>query len=117
MLDVAEIARDKLSRHIANYPRLDLHLGVDELLQQLTEDHLEDSHYFVTFGYVLIQVWENSPQNIRDFAKVIAHICRLPDSRCTVREVDAYSGNRSAQLTAAMKSLREHVVAMGIKWG
>ena len=53
MLSVAEMAKGKLSRFIADYPSLHYHLNVDELLAQLTEDHREDSHYFITFGYVL----------------------------------------------------------------
>ena len=116
MLNVAEMARAKLSRLIANYPNLRYHLNADELLQQLTEDHLEGSYYFVTFGYVLIQVWENTPQSIGDFAKAISHIVRLPGSRCSVLEVDAYSGNRPAQLAAAKESLRDHLTATGINW-
>ena len=117
MLDLAQTIKVKLSRNIISYPHLNYYRKVYDLLQNLTDNHKESTDYVVTFGYVLIQVWENSPRSIQDFAKIIAHIVGLPDARCSVLEVDAYSGDRPAKLASAKVSLRESVVAMGVKWG
>ena len=117
MLDLAEMVKVKLSRRISAYPELNYHRNVNDLLQNLSESHEEDTDYIVTFGYVLIQVWEHSRHSIKDFARIIAYIARLPGARCTVLEIDAYSGDRPTKLAAAKASLRENVVSLGIKWG
>ena len=117
MLDLAKMVKVKLSRRINSYPDLNYHRNIDDLLQDLSESHEEGTDYVVTFGYVLIQVWEYSRDSIQDFARIIAHIVKLPGARCTVLEVDAYSHDRPAILAAAKASLREHAVSMGVKWG
>lgn len=117
MLDLAEMVKVKLSKRINAYPDLNYHRNLNDLLQNLSESHEEGTDYIVTFGYVLVQVWEHSRDSIQDFARIIAHIAKLPGARCSVFEVDAYSGDRPAKLAAAKASLRESVVSMGIKWG
>ena len=117
MLDLAEMIKTKLSKYISNYPDLNNYRNVDDMLQNLADSHRSNTDYFVTFGYILIQVWEHSPHSIQDFARIIAHIVRLPAATCNVLTVDAYSGDRPAKLAAAKASLRESVVAMGIQWG
>ncbi len=115
MIDVAEMARIKLAKIIINYPTMNYCNDVDLLLPKITKNHQYGTDYLVTFGYVLIQA--NTPQNIHEFARVIAHIARLPDSRCQLMAVDAYSGNRPALLAAAKQSLWDQLEQMGISKG
>ncbi len=72
MIDVAEMARIKLAKIIINYPTMNYCNDVDLLLPKITKNHQYGTDYLVTFGYVLIQA--NTPQNIHEFARVIAHI-------------------------------------------
>ena len=112
MIDVAEMARAKLATTIANFPVMHYYSDADLLLRRLTQTHQNATDYIVTFGYVLIQA--NSPENIREFASILAHIARLPESNSALMTVDAYSGNRSALSAAAKESLWDCLKQMGI---
>ena len=117
MIDIAEIVRTKLLARIANYPHLHYFRDVNDLITQLTSNHQVGTIYIVTFGHVLIQA--NTPENIRNFARIIAHIVKPNGlrARCQLVIVDAFSGSRPAQLEVAKEALRNSLAEMGVRWG
>ena len=117
MIDIAGMVKDKLSLIIANYPDLRYYRDVDGLLSQLTKSHTTGTDYIVTFGHVLIQA--HTPENLRNFARIIAHIVRPIGlgAKCSMVIVDAFSGDRPAQLEAAKKALWDNLAEMGVNKG
>ena len=96
MITLAIFMRDKLVSNIANYPTLHYETDAQMLLQALTQNHQQPTHYVVTLGHVLVQALADSSgpdaiSAILNFTWVITHILRLQDrqSDCVLVTVDA----------------------------
>ena len=115
MLDLANIARTRLSQNMPDYPEALYTTDSVELLRLLTDNHQSEMDYIVTFGFVLLQAYEENRNNIQSFAEIIAHIARLSNTRCTVLGVDARGQRYLGRYLAAWSALWQILEHMGFQ--
>ena len=108
MIRLAGQVRVGLARYITDYPPLHYTHDADTLLHELTNRHRAGKDYTITFGHVLVQ--SHTPNAIRSFTRVIAHVIGLLDagSNCAVIAVDArnWPNEFAAGWNALLDSLR-----------
>ena len=118
MLYLAQEIRSRLSDTILDYPDLYYYQDVASLLDQLKEKHQEDKDYTITFGHVLVQVYEQEhpDEAINQFAQIVSQVYNMisDNSSCNLVAVDASTGSWSYQFDAAWDLFRENLKSFGI---
>lgn len=91
MIHLAAEVRERLMQTIPDYPGLHYDYDLDTFRHRLLMTHNPNTHYIVTFGYVLAQTFVGSRSSIEDFARIIGVIFGLPSSvsMCEMLSVDA----------------------------
>ena len=117
MIQMAYRMRGGLAPHIANYPPLRYTDNDDALLQLLKAHHREATDYTITFGHVLVQASQHTPQAIPGFARVIAHIVGMMDaeSQCVAMAVDASRNDGPAKLAQSWNGMMNALGKSGIQ--
>lgn len=75
---------------------------INKIRHMLKTRDFSDCDCIVTFGYVLVQVKDDT-EAIYNFVKIIKHL--FPANSCTLVAVDAFSGNRSSEFRNACEKL------------
>lgn len=118
MLCLAQEIRSRLSDAIPDYPDLHYYQEIDSLLDKLKEKHQEDKNYTITFGHVLVQVYEQEhpDEAINQFAQIVSQVYNMisDNSSCNLVAVDASTGNWSIKFDAAWDSFQKKLKSLGV---
>ena len=107
MIRLANLFRDYLpvEFNFEGYSR------IRTIRDKLRSRDLSDCDCIVTFGYVLVQLKDNT-EAMHNFAKIIKHL--FPANSCTLVAVDAFSGNRPLEFRYACDELLAAMSSVGI---
>lgn len=116
MLELAELVRSGLTRHIPDYPELRYVHSIESLRDQLGSP--TDTDYILTFGHSLAQITHHFPSDVSRYAQFIAHVRKTVDSqaRCVLIAADARNQRAKTNLSLGWNQLLSSLRAAGIQY-
>ena len=113
MINLAEMIRTGLERHIPNYPELRYYHDSRRLLEIITAQHRGNTFYFITFGYVL--AGNHTDDAISSYVKIVSRVIEsIAPKQCVMMASDGVSTVNHQRFVEGWDKLLQALRRIGI---